>query len=44
MNTVRIFLLFLFMVTVTNISFAGQGYDDEKAEPDCDYISGVETF
>ena len=44
MNTVRLYLLFLFMAAVTNTSFAGQGDDGGQAESDCDYISGVDTF
>ena len=44
MNTVRISLLFLFMIAVTNTSFAGQGADKGQAEPECDYISGVDTL
>ena len=44
MNTVRLSLLFLFMVAVTSTSFAGQGADEGKAEPDCDYISVVDNF
>ena len=45
MNTVRLYLLFLFMAAVTtNTSFAEQGVDGEQAEPECDYISGVDTL
>ena len=44
MNTARHFLLFLFMAAVTSTSFAGQGDDEKKEEPDCDYITGVETL
>ena len=44
MNTVRIYLLFLFMIAVTNTSFAGQGDDKSKEEPDCDYITEVDTL
>jgi hypothetical protein len=44
MNTLRLSLLFLFMTAVTHTSFAGQGDDGEQAEPDCDYISGVEPL
>ena len=44
MNTVRLSLLFLFMTAVTNTSFAGQGADGKDAEPECDYITGVDTL
>jgi hypothetical protein len=44
MNTVRLCLLFLFMTAVTNTSFAEQGADEEKAEPECDYIPGLESL
>ncbi len=44
MNTVKFSLLFLFMIAVTNTSFAGQGADKESSEPECDYITGVDTF
>ena len=44
MNTVRISLLFLFMIAATNTSYAGQGADKGQAEPDCDYITGVDTL
>jgi len=44
MNTVRLSLLFLCMMALTNISFAGQGDDGEKEEPECDYISVVEAL
>jgi hypothetical protein len=44
MNTARPFLLLLFMAAVTSTSFAGQGDDEKKEEPDCDYITGVETL
>ena len=43
MNTARHFLLFLFMTAVTSTSFAGQGDDGKKADPDCDYIIEVEN-
>jgi hypothetical protein len=43
MDIMRLFLLFLFMTAVINTSFAGQGDDGEQAEPECDYISVVET-
>jgi len=43
MNTVRLSLLFLCMMALTNISFAGQGDDEKKEEPECDYISAVKT-
>jgi hypothetical protein len=43
MDTMRLSLLFLFMTAVTNTSFAGQGDDGKQAEPECDYISVVET-
>ena len=44
MNNVRLSLLCLFMIAVTNTSFAGQGTDKEEGEPECDYITGVDTF
>ena len=44
MNSARLFLLFLFLVAVTSTSFAGQGADGKNEEPDCDYISGVDTL
>ena len=44
MNTVKFSLLFLFMIALTNTSFAGQGDDKGQAEPDCDYTSGVDTI
>jgi hypothetical protein len=34
MNTVRLSLLFLFMISVTSTLFAGEGDDGEKIEPD----------
>ena len=44
MNNVRLSLLCLFMIAVTNTSFAGQGTDKEEGEPECDYITEVDTF
>lgn len=44
MNSARLFLLFLFMAAVTSTSFAEQGADGKDEEPDCDYISVVETL
>ena len=46
MNTVRLSLLLLFMTAVTNTLFAGEGDNGGQAEPEpeCDYISGVETL
>ena len=44
MKTVKFSLLFLFMITLTNTSFAGQGADKGQAEPECDYITGVDTL
>ena len=44
MNTLRLFLLYLFMAAVTSTSFAEQGADEIIEEPDCDYITGVETL
>ena len=44
MNSARLFLLFLFMAAVTGTSFAEQGADEKDEEPDCDYISAVETL
>ena len=44
MNTVKFSLLFLFMIALANTSFAGKGADKGEADPDCDYIIGVETL
>ena len=44
MNTVRLSLLFLCVIALTKISFAGQGDDEKKEEPECDYISVVEAL
>ncbi len=44
MNTVKFYLLFLFMIALTNTSFAGQGDDKGDAEPECDYITEVDTL
>ena len=44
MNNVRLSLLCLFMIAVTNTSFAGQVDDKSKEEPDCDYIIEVDTL
>jgi len=44
MNSARLFLLFLFMAAVTSTSFAEQGANGKDEEPDCDYISAVETL
>ena len=44
MNTLRLFLLYLFMAAVTSTSFAEQGADEIIEEPDCDYITGVDTL
>jgi hypothetical protein len=44
MKTMRLSLLFLFMIAVTHISFAGQGDNGGQAEPDCDYTSGVDAL
>ena len=44
MNTIRLLLLFLFMSAVTHASIAEQGDGGGQAEPDCDYISGVDAF
>ena len=44
MNTVIISLLFLFMIAFTNTSFAGQVDDKSEEEPDCDYITEVDTL
>ena len=44
MNAVRNSLLFLFMIAVTNTSFAGKGSDEGQAEPECDYITGVDIL
>jgi len=40
MNTVRVFLLLLFMIALTNTSYAGVGADKGQADPECDYIQG----
>jgi len=42
MNTARLYLLFLIMAAST--SFAGQGDNGGQAEPECDYITGVDTL
>ena len=42
MNTARLYLLFLIMTAST--SFAGQGDTGGQAEPECDYITGVDTL
>lgn len=50
MNTVRVSLLFLFLIAVANTTFAGQGSDAGDGgdagdpEPDCDYITGIDIF
>lgn len=44
MDIVKITLLLLFMTTVTNISFAGQGGGGEQAESECDYIASVDAL
>jgi hypothetical protein len=44
MNTVKFSLLFLFMIALTNTSFAGEGDDKDQADPDCDYITEVDTL
>ena len=44
MNTVKLSLLFLFMSALTNTSFAGQGTDKGEADPECDYITEVDTL
>jgi hypothetical protein len=44
MNTVKFSLLFLFMIALTNTSYAGVGADKGQADPECDYISRVDTF
>ena len=44
MNTVKFYLLFLFMIALTNTSFAGQGADKGEAEPECNYITEVDTL
>jgi hypothetical protein len=43
MNTVTVSLLFLFLIAITNTTFAGQGSDAGDEEPDCDYSTGVDT-
>ena len=44
MNTVKFSLLFLFMIALTNTSFAGQDTDKSESDPDCDYITEVDTL
>jgi hypothetical protein len=44
MNTVKFSLLFLFMIALTNTSFAGQEADKGEADPECDYITEVDTL
>ena len=44
MNTVRISLLFTFMIALTGTTFAGQGADKGQAEPECDYITVIDTL
>lgn len=46
MNTVRLSLLFLFMISVTSTLFAGEGADGKQIEPEpeCDYITGVDAL
>ena len=44
MNTVNISLLFLSMIELANISFAGQDSDEKEGEPECDYTIEVETL
>ena len=43
-NTVKFSLLFLFMIALTNTSFAGQGPDKGESDPECDYITEVDTL
>jgi len=44
MKIVKISLLFLFMAAVTNTVLAEQGDNKEQAEPECDYITGVDIL
>jgi len=44
MNTVRVSLLLLFMIALTNTSYAGVCADKGQADAECDYISGVDTL
>jgi hypothetical protein len=44
MDTVKLSLLFLFMMALTNATFAGQGSDKGDKEPECDYVTGSELF
>jgi hypothetical protein len=44
MNTMRISLLFTFMIVFTGTAFAGQGADKGQAEPECDYITVIHTL
>jgi len=44
MTTARLSLLFVLMIIFANTSFAGQGSDKGEAEPECDYISGVDAL
>jgi hypothetical protein len=47
MNTIRISLLLLIMIAVTNTVYAGQDAVDgqgTQTESDCDYSTGVDTL
>ena len=44
MNTMKVSLLLLFMVALTNTSYAGQGAHKGRAEPECEYITGVNAL
>ena len=44
MNTVIFSLLCLFMFALTSTSYAGEGSDEGQAEPECDYITEVDTL
>ena len=44
MNTVKFSLVFLIMTALTNTSVAGQGADKGEADPECDYITEVDTL
>jgi hypothetical protein len=46
MSAINTYLLFLFMVVATNASFAEQDRNAEPTddEPECDYITSIETL
>jgi len=44
MDTVKLSLLFLFMLVLANTTFAGQGSDTGDEEPECEYVTGIDLF